>query len=108
MAETWGNGHYSCYGCSEQSNKDSARCRGCFTYTPLMQPYYKNWTQEKKQTNADRIRAMSDAELEDLIVGLNEHCLAGIGKADCSSCGGYCEDNCRRMTAKWLQSEVEE
>lgn len=60
-----------------------------------------------KQTNAERIRAMSDEELEEFLTGLNEHCLAGIGKIDCSSCDGYCEDNCRRMTRKWLQSEAE-
>lgn len=59
------------------------------------------------QTNADRIRAMSDEELAEFLTVLNEHCLAGIGKIDCSSCDGYCEDNCRRMTRKWLQSEAE-
>lgn len=59
------------------------------------------------KTNADKIRAMSDEELEEFLTGLNEHCLAGIGKIDCSSCNGYCEDNCRRMTRNWLQSEAE-
>lgn len=58
------------------------------------------------KTNADRIRSMSDEELAEFLVGLNEHCLAGIGKVDCSSCNGYCEDNCKRMTTNWLQSEV--
>lgn len=62
---------------------------------------------ETSITNADKIRAMSDEELAEFITGLNEHCLAGIGKIDCSSCNGYCEDNCRRMTKEWLQSEAE-
>ena len=60
-----------------------------------------------KITNADRIRAMTDEELAEFLTGLNAHCLAGIGKIDCSSCIGYCEDNCRRMTRKWLQSEAD-
>ena len=61
----------------------------------------------KKYSNADKIRSMNDEELAEFLTGLNEHCLAGIGKIDCSSCNGYCEDNCRRMTRKWLQSEAE-
>lgn len=96
MAETWGNGHYSCYGCSEQSNKDSARCRECFTYTPLMQPYYQNWTQEKKQTNADRIRAMSDEELAKFLVDVETN-----GYHD-QSVSGTLE------MIDWLKSEVEQ
>ena len=60
-----------------------------------------------KITNADKIRSMSDEELEEFLTGLNEHCLAGRGKIDCSSCNGYCEDNCRRMTRKWLQSKAD-
>lgn len=90
--------HDGCVGCKyENENPDSKYCMGCKQnaidkYAPM--------------TNADKIRNMSDEELAEFLVGLNEHCLAGIGKVDCSSCNGYCEDNCKRMTTNWLQSEV--
>lgn len=59
-------------------------------------------------TNAERIRNMSDEELMEFIVGLNNHCLAGIGKCDCSNEGAaYCEDICKRKTMEWLQSEAD-
>ena len=62
----------------------------------------------KVPTNADIIRNMSDEELMEFIVGLNNHCLAGIGKCDCSNEGAaYCEDICKRKTMEWLQSEAE-
>lgn len=77
-----------------------------FRIHPTQKPV-KTYSYEKKKTNADKIRAMSDEELAEFLTVLNEHCLAGIGKIDCSSCDGYCEDNCRRMTRKWLQSEAE-
>lgn len=54
-----------------------------------------------RQTNADRIRNMTDKELAEFIVGLNEHCLAGIGECDCreeSTC-----DHCMERTVEWLQ-----
>ena len=58
-------------------------------------------------TNADKIRNMSDEELADLIVGLNDHCLAGIGLCDCSSESGVtCEQICMRKTKEWLTLEV--
>lgn len=63
---------------------------------------------EGKQTNADRIRNMSDEELAEFIVGLNNHCLAGIGECDCSNESTVtCEEICNRKTLDWLQSEAE-
>ena len=59
-------------------------------------------------TNADRIRSMSDEELAEFIVGLNDHCLAGIGLCDCSKENKHCSEICESKTRKWLQSEVEE
>ena len=60
MEETWGNGHYSCYGCKYESSKDAISCKRCLTYTPLMKPYYQNWTQKeqvatKKDTFTDHL-----------------------------------------------------
>ena len=64
---------------------------------------------KKRQTNADRIRNMSDEELVELITGsLNFDC------ADyCDSFSDGCAFRCNRkerelaVTLKWLQSEAE-
>lgn len=62
---------------------------------------------KKRQTNADRIRNMSDEELTELITGsLNFDC------ADyCDSFTQGCAFNCgkkeREIALKWLQSEAE-
>lgn len=63
---------------------------------------------DNRKTNADRIRNMSDEELAEFIVDLNNHCLAGIGECDCSNESTVnCEDICNRKTLEWLQSEAE-
>lgn len=81
--------------CNYQHNsnpRDNELCRIC----------------DGKQTNADKIRNMSDEELMEFIVELNEHCLAGIGKCNCSNeREAYCYDICKRKTMEWLQSEAE-
>lgn len=57
-------------------------------------------------TNADRVRNMTDEELTDFILGLNEHCLAGIGECNCSDVATIpCDKTCKRKTREWLQSE---
>ena len=61
--------------------------------------------ERKKQTNADSIRKMSDEELAEFIKELNEVCLAGAGKVDCSR-KEDCID-CMGVVLDWLQSEVE-
>lgn len=68
--------------------------------------------EEKKQTNADRIRSMSDEELAKLITS-GEMCAICpfcqyYGTKDC-----YMENegehmNCAQGIMKWLQSEAEE
>ena len=60
---------------------------------------------DSRQTNADRIRNMSDEELVELITELNKECLAGIGKCDCSTYK-TCQ-KCDMEVKKWLQSEAE-
>ena len=60
---------------------------------------------DSKQTNADRMRNMSDEELVELITGLSKHCLAGIGECDCSAYETC--TNCNVEVRKWLQSEAE-
>ena len=68
---------------------------------------YFEIVESDKQTNADRIRNMSDEELAELITGsLNFDC------ADyCDSFTHGCAFNCgkkdREIALKWLQSEAE-
>ena len=56
-------------------------------------------------TNADRIQAMTEDELAEFIVGLNDCCLAGIGAVNCRNAN--CENDCSNIVRKWLSSEVE-
>lgn len=64
-----------------------------------------NARKDDKQTNADKIRNMSDEEIAGFIVGLNLHCLAGLGKCDCKA-NKTC-DNCNAEVKNWLQSATE-
>ena len=60
---------------------------------------------EKPQTNADRIRNMTDAELEEFLVEHHRHpckfCLSCWTEED--NVGG-----CREELMRWLKSEVKE
>lgn len=67
---------------------------------------YFEIVESDKQTNADRIRKMSDKELVEFITGLSKECLAGIGECDCSA-HKTCT-NCNVEVRKWLQSEAEQ
>ena len=63
---------------------------------------------EKPETNADRIRSMSDEELADYIFGVSVHekpCV--LCSDDCDFCE-LTDEECKNKTLKWLQSEVEE
>lgn len=56
---------------------------------------------EKPQTNADRIRGMSDEELANFL----------FENVDCSSCqmhGGGCSVDCEKWMLSWLKAPVEE
>ena len=57
---------------------------------------------KKPQTNADRIRAMSDEELATVMMCPNENGLAEIDCDKSDSC------NCYECLLKWLQEKVEE
>lgn len=80
-------------------------------YSSYYVDYVLKWKEEcfeiveKKEKNADRIRNMSDEELTEFITGLSKHCLAGMGKCDCSAYKTC--DNCNVKVKKWLQSEAE-
>ena len=67
--------------------------------------------ESKKKTNAERIRSMSDEELEEFISKVNRTCIVDAlgGDTQCD----YEDVNCTECKAKfcgiqkWLQSEVE-
>lgn len=62
---------------------------------------------DSKQTNADRIRNMSDEELAELITGsLNFDC-ADYCDNFTHGCAFNCNKKDREIALKWLQSEVE-
>ena len=58
-----------------------------------------NW-KPKEQTNADRIRAMSDVEL---VLFLEEFSFTG-----CPAPGKDCGESCRDCMMEWLKQPVEE
>ena len=63
--------------------------------------------ESKNQTNADRIRHMSDEELADYIFGVSVHekpCV--LCSDDCDFCE-LTDEECKNRTLEWLQSEVE-
>ena len=62
---------------------------------------------ETKQTNADRIRNMSDEQLAELITGsLNFDC-ADYCDSFTQGCAFNCNKKDREIALKWLQSEAE-
>ena len=62
---------------------------------------------DSKQTNADRIRNMSDEELVELITGsLNFDC-ADYCDSFTQGCAFNCGKKDREIALKWLQSEAE-
>lgn len=74
--------------CVFNEGKDCHAAEGCAGY-------------ERKQTNADQIRSMSDEELATNMMCPNE---SGLGEIECDK-GDNC--NCYECLLKWLQSEVE-
>ena len=62
---------------------------------------------DSKQTNADRIRNMSDEELAELVTGsLNFDC-ADFCDSFSAGCAFNCNKKDREIALKWLQSEAE-
>lgn len=97
-AEECKHGHFGC-----NSNGQHEKCSSCCDYD--CKNRNSEWfgvnDEEKKRTNADRIRSMTDTELRLFICEI----------ADCKRCP--CHDMCIEYgmgtgIQKWLQSEVEE
>ena len=85
------NNNHTCnckYNSNSRDNKPCCRC-------------------DSRQTNADRIRNMSDEELAELITGnLNFDC-ADYCDNFTQGCAFNCNKNDREIGLKWLQSEAE-
>lgn len=83
-----------------------ADCKSCEYETMCTMPEFvrnnlkacKVYETKKKKTNADRIRAMSDEELAEL--------LKMYVNCTCEFCVG-CGSSCSEHNLKWLQSEAE-
>ena len=62
---------------------------------------------KKRQTNADRIRNMSDEELAELITGSPNFDCADYCDSFTHGCAINCNKKDREIALKWLQSEAE-
>ena len=65
-----------------------------------------SYIDEPRQTNADRIRNMSDEELAEFLVKVNstiQNCMI----VDCK-CEGFPNRDCKDCFLEWLQAEVKE
>ena len=74
-----------------------------FTYDILPSVGCDDFKDSKPMTNADRIRAMNDEELEDVIVAIS----LGYEPWCDHHCKMQGEDNCNICLKKWLQKPAE-
>lgn len=68
-------------------------------WMPLPEPYRES--EPHKQTNADRIRSMTDEELAEVLFG---SCIEHMGVEECS----HPEEACKSCVLDWLKAESEE
>ena len=76
-------------------NDTTFQGNGKVAYVPVV----VNAKQQKPQTNADRIRAMTDEKLAELF----------WIRADCELCPNkepYCSDDCKKHWLDWLKEEA--
>lgn len=91
---------WNCFTCKKQN--DDAVCFRC-----------KDGSEYIKQTNADRIRSMTDEELAEFLENekiRDEHSLCSdFGNGCYYSCkkNHACHDNIKQLYIVWLQSEAE-
>lgn len=73
-------------------------------WMPLPDPYRG---ENPKQTNADRIRSMTDEELAEMLSTVSQHCVVYLSdKINCRH--SNCDTGCKNNIKKWLQKEMEE
>ena len=101
-AEGCRNGHFGC-----NTNGQHEKCSTCCDYD--CKNRNREWfglkDEEKKQTNADEIRSMSDEELAEFIEQISTDSMDTIsfGTKDYEEIWEH-----KETALKWLQSEVEE
>ncbi len=60
-----------------------------------------------KQTNADRIRSMTDEELAEMLSTVSQHCVVYLSdRINCRH--SNCDTSCKNNIKKWLRAESEE
>lgn len=74
-------------------------------WMPLPEPYRES--EPHKQTNADRIRSMTDEELAEFIARNNYDCANYCEDAKCG-CSWSCGNKDKTIALQWLQKESEE
>lgn len=78
-------------------------------WMPLPERYEadaKDILTEKPQTNADRIRSMTDEELAEMLSTVSQHCVVYLSdKINCRH--SNCDTGCKNNIKKWLQKEME-
>ena len=94
-----------CKNCVHKSNFKSAECGVCMvSYYDGEQIGLPSNFEQKPQTNADRIRAMSDEELAEGLDSLRY----GFGCELCEKVFRGCDENCRTHFMEWLKQPAEE
>ena len=94
-----GKGHYM--KCSE-SLACNGNCGDCDSLDEIVDKLaeYEDKEEQKPQTNADRIRAMSDEELAELLC--TDHCVQIRGN------NKLCDGTCLACVEEWLRQPVKD
>ena len=72
-------------------------------WMPLPEPYRKG--EPPKQTNADRIRSMTDEELAEMLSTVSQNCVVYLsGRINCRH--SNCDTSCKNNIKKWLRQKV--
>ena len=84
----------TCTNCRyDREGVPSMHCHGCYNHSNH---------EPMPQTNADRIRAMSDEELAEILFG---SCLENMGREQCNN---FHNKGCKHCVVEWLKSEAKE
>lgn len=85
--------------------KGKKNYRKTIAWMPLPEPYSTD--AQKPQTNADRIRSMTDDELAEMLSTVSQHCAVYLSdKINCRY--SNCDTGCKNNIKKWLEKESEE
>lgn len=94
----WENRHYNPDDVYNNAVDDEV-----IAWRPLTEPY----REMPKQTNADRIRSMTDEELAEMLSTVSQHCVVYLSdRINCRH--SNCDTSCKNNIKKWLRAESEE